>query len=391
MKTLSACLVLLCLSLNLPAQRSGGGGGGTGGSRPSPTSPLPGIGTTPMQPNPDSDRISFVYGKVTMNDGSEIPEPAAIESICNNHQRVETYTDSHGNFSFELKKSSPYNDLQSGDMSGTTGDTLNRTNTAMDWRECEIRAVLAGFTSETFQLSRSSSFSESVDVGHLRVQAMGGVEGTVLSVTSLAAPSDARKHLEKARDQERKNKLSDAIQSLQKAVEIYPKYAAAWAELGRVQYIQRDSAGAQHSYEQALAADSRYAKPYLGLAQLAFDAHQWPALLDATNKLLSLNSVSFPMAWFLKSVAQFNLKDFEAAEKTARDGVKADTDHRLPRLEYLLGLILLRKQDYTEATEHMQQFLRLSSNQNDIAEAQAQLAKIEKLSATASTTAPAQK
>ena len=68
--------------------------------------------------------------------------------------------------------------------------------------------------------------------------------------------------------------------------------------------------------------------------------------------------------------------------------MKADIDHRIPRLEYLLGLALAKKNDFAQAAEHIRQFLRSSTNPAEQAEAQAQLAQIEQLM-TAST--PSQK
>ena len=176
--------------------------------------------------------------------------------------------------------------------------------------------------------------------------------------------------------------MDDAQKSLQKAVEIYPQYAAAWTELGRLQYINHDTVNAQHSFEQALVADAKYAKPYLGLAQLAAASEQWQTDVDLTTKLLALNS-GYPAAWLLRAVGQYNLKDFDGAETSVRNGLKVDQDHRVPRLEHLLGLIMAGKRDYVQASEHMRAFLKFSTQSSEIAEGQKQLAEIERRSAQA--------
>src|SRR5262249_52273527 len=150
---------------------------------------------------------------------------------------------------------------------------------------------------------------------------------------------------------------ADAQKSFEKAVEIYPQYAVAWTELGHLQYMNHDDISARHSFEQALAADSKYAKPYLGLARLSVDKQQWQSVVDITDKLLALNSVDFPSAWFLNSAAYFNLKNLDAAEKSAVNGMKVDPDHHYPRLEHLMGVILLAKGDYQQAAEHLRAFL----------------------------------
>jgi uncharacterized protein HemY len=60
-----------------------------------------------------------------------------------------------------------------------------------------------------------------------------------------------------------------------------------------------------------------------------------------------------------------------------------DTDHRVPKLEYLLGITLEKRSNYEEAAQHLRAFLSLTSKAADIAEAQKQLDEIARLSATA--------
>ena len=45
------------------------------------------------------------------------------------------------------------------------------------------------------------------------------------------------------------------------------------------------------------------------------------------------------------------LQNFDAAEKSARQGMKNDDSHQLPKMEYLLGVILMLKHEYQEAAQ----------------------------------------
>jgi len=378
-------ICVLLFATFVVAQR-GPGGGGAGSSGPSsPNMPPPGINSRPQNTLPDLDRPVFITGKVVLSDGSQVTEPAAIMTVCSTRRRVEGYTDSRGNFSFELKKKSSNMAPQAAEISSYNEDIISKANTtAFQWNDCELQAVLPGFASDSVSLARYVPLIETTDIGHITLTPMNdGGSGSILSATSLAAPNNARKAFEKARDLEKKNKMDEAAVSLQKAVGIYPQYAAAWAELGRLQYLKHDAAGSKHAYEQARAADEKYAKPYLGLAQLAVDAGQWQSVVDVTHKLLTLNSVNFPVAWLLNSVGHFNLHNFEEAENSARDGLKVDSGHSVPRLEYLLGLILAQKHDYTQSAEHIRGYLKLASQPAEIAEAQKVLAQVEQMSSTA--------
>ena len=363
-----------------------GGTGGSGGSKPTmPTTPTINQGTQTNNPFPELDRPLFISGKVVLTDGSPVAESVTIESNCGGRKRVETYTDSHGNFSFELKKKSNTMAMQSADIGGSSDYPLSKNGggDAFQYRNCELEAVSPGFSSEVVQIAANmSSMIETTDVGRIVIHPIGGSTDSVLSATSLAAPSSAKKAMDKAREQEKKNKTEDAEKSLQKAVEIYPQYAAAWTELGRLQYANHDTAGAQRSFQQAIAADPKYANPYLGLAQLEAQSAHWQNAVDFTTKLLALNP-GYPVAWLIQGIGQYNLQQFDASEASARGGLKVDPDHRVPRLEHLLGLVLAGRKDYVQASEHMRLFMKYSTQPADQAEGQKMLAEIEKRSAQA--------
>jgi hypothetical protein len=57
------------------------------------------------------------------------------------------------------------------------------------------------------------------------------------------------------------------------------------------------------------------------------------------------------------------------------------TQHQIPKLEYLLGLVLAQKHDYAGALEHIRNYLRLSPHSADVGTAQKQAEDLERLSA----------
>jgi tetratricopeptide (TPR) repeat protein len=372
-------LLTLLLTLSASAQRGGGkpGGGVTSvPSRPRPSG-LPDLTTTPNN--------VFLSGKVVVDDGTPLTEGAAIQTICKGQKRTETHTDSRGNFSFEFSGRSRATSTEIGDADSTMWNdpTSNRRN-QRTISDCELQASLPGFTSEVIELSQRTSGLESNDVGRIVLHRLGQVEGLTISATSAAAPDAARKAYEKGLKQENKNKWDEAQQSFDKAVTIYAKYAVAWFELGRVQLRNKDADGARHSFAQALAADSKFISPYQALAQMAANEKQWQTVVDLTNQVLALNPLNFPDAWFLNSAGYYFLQNFASAEKSVRQGMKLDEEHRFPKMEYLLGMILVQKHDYTEAATHMRRFLALATNPPDVEEAKKQLAEIERLSPSAS-------
>ncbi len=376
-------------------------GGNVGGNTGRPTTPTP---TTPNYPSQQQQqqpqleqmpRTYFLSGKVMMDDGTPPPEAVVIERVCGGMHRPEAYTDSKGRFSFQLGQSQqmlPDASVGSTDMDpmgsanpqfGGRTRSANRDIGGYDTRMmgCEIRASLAGYRSDVVSLAGRRSL-DNPEVGTIILHRLGNVEGTTISATSLNAPKDAKKAYEKGLSAMKKQKWEDAQTQLQKAVEIYPKYAAAWNELGDAFQRQNNAAEARKAYAQALSADPKYLKPYRQIAVLAMNDKNWQEVADTTSRLIRLDPVDYPDALLYNAIANVNLHKMDDAERSAREAVKVDTDHQYPRAEYVLGFILANKQDYAGALPLMKSYVQRSPDAPDVASVQQQIAQIEKVSGT---------
>jgi tetratricopeptide (TPR) repeat protein len=364
-----------------------------------PSTPTPGTRTpTPTQPGqqrtpdqlqfPEMQRPMFLSGKVIMEDGTPPPESVTIERICNGVARPEGVTDSKGRFSFELGRntgmfmdasvSSP--DFGAGSMGGGRQSGAMGPNMGIRERDllgCELRAALPGFRSDNVNLS-GRRFLENPDIGTIVLRRMGNVEGLTISATSLTAPKDAKKALEKAREAAKKNKLEDAQKHYEKALEIYPKYAVAWHELGTVHDRRKDPEAARKAFSEALAVDQKFISPYDGLAQMAARENNWQEVADITDRMLRLNPVDFPRAYFYNAVAKLNLQKLDEAEKSATQLLEMDPNHRYVKAEHVLGLILAQKQDYANAAVHIRKFITTAPAGTDVELAKKQLDQLEK-------------
>jgi len=373
MKTLLAlaCLVLI-FSSSLPASAQTGPRGGmpstntTGGYHPQPSA-----GDVPS-----SAGVSL-SGKVVLDDGSALTDAAFIQTICKGQKHTETHTDLHGSFSFQFSGAPTSSNDIGVDAETSSRNAFPGRSERHSLQDCQLQATLAGFTSDLVELSRFTG-SEYADIGHVVLHRLKNVAGFTISATTAQAPAAARKALEKGQQLQQQGKWDEAQKSFEKAVAIYPKFAA-WSELGGVQMQKNDAAGARSSFQQSIAADPKYVNPYLGLIPLAQREQKWQELDDVSDKLLALNPVSFPDAWLSNSVAKYYLGNFAEAEKSARHGLQVDTEHRVPKLEYVLGMVLVKKPDYPDAARHLRAFLSLTTQPAEVAEAQKQLADIGRL------------
>jgi len=319
-----------------------------------------------------------------VDDGIPLTDQVTIQSICHGQTHAEGYTDSKGNFSLDLggrtQEAMPSAEDTGSGLGSRPGST-QRQGTRRQLQDCDLQAVLPGFTSQVVPLASKISDFGNADIGTIVLHRMEHVEGLTISATSAQAPDKARKDFEKGREEEKKAKWEAAKQRFSEAVELYPKYAVAWYELGKVQLEMKDVAAAKKSFEQALTADAKYISPLQDLAALAVQAKDWKAAADNTEKILSLNPLSFPQIWYYNAAANYYLNAFDKAEKSARQGLIVDVQHRFPRLEYVLGIILVQKHDYQGAVAHIRSYLQLAPHAADAQHVQQQMAEVEKLSA----------
>lgn len=386
---------------SFPAKGQRGGGGGGGGAAGGGMGAGAGRPTTPTTPGTNSpmtadlgSRAMYLSGKVQMDDGTPPPQSVTIERVCGGYRKAEAYTDSKGRFSFQfgqeqgITEDASYGDLNpSGQNAGAVRSTSpagtnSRPATAMisgnRLSGCEIAAVLAGYRSDSVSLSGRRTL-DNPDVGTIILHRLSNVEGSSISVTTLQAPKDARKAYDKARDALRKDKTADAQKDLEKATTLYPQFAAAWYDLGVLQEKNNNAAEAHKCYSQAIAADPKFVSPYLPLAVLSGADKNWQEMADTTARLIKLDPVDFPEAYYYNAAANYNLSKIDAAEVSAREALKLDTAHRFPKVEHILGLILYQKNDYAGAAEQMRKYLIDAPNAPDAQQVKTQLAELERL------------
>jgi tetratricopeptide (TPR) repeat protein len=241
---------------------------------------------------------------------------------------------------------------------------------------CELIASAPGFRSDRLDLTTHRD-SDNPDVGVIVLHRLANVEGTSVSATSLNAPKDARKAWEKGVQLLHKSKGADAEKELQKAVDLYPKFASAWLDLGRARMMRKDYGPAREAFQKAMEADGKLVESYVGLGELAIVDKNWAEASKYLNRALQLDPVDYPRLWFEGAVADFNAQNYEQAEKNARAALKVSATAPQPRANQLLGLILFNKRDLPGARDALREYVKLAPNASDLNQVKAQLAEIE--------------
>lgn len=359
MRVKAAFLSIVLLVTMLPAQEPGAGQG----QQPAQPAPQPQPGRTPtpgtqpqpgqqQQPRFPQDDMRDPFGRGRGVTGKIVPSPSTrmrVDLYIDGIRLDTSYTDMDGTFKFERQQAG---------------------------RRYEIH----------LDLGRCVEYVEEVDFNfgypvmiHIRNQGIRNTcpgqsekpSGTMISVASLNVPKNASKEFEKgqkarqngikSKDKEdAQKKFDEALVHLTKAVELYPKYAAAYNEIGLIHRVNNRPDDAQKAFEHAINADPAWLISYLSLASLQMQANQPQQLLETSSKVLKLDPTLGP-AHFFHSVANFTLGNYEAAEKSALEADKNEHG-QVPQIHLVLARIYQGKGERSEASKHLKAYLRESPN-----------------------------
>jgi Tfp pilus assembly protein PilF len=317
-----------------------------------------------------------LVGRVAMEDGGAPPDRIEIQSVCGGISRRETYTDKKGGFNIGALGGT---DL--GVVQDAAGGAQSRVGATRDnpFGDCTLRAVLTGYKSDVVSLGNRQSGNP--DVGTLVLHKAGASTSPNTTATSEKAPRDAKKAFDIGEEAMRNRKPDEAILNLQKAVAIYPQYALAWLDLGRLQAAKNDTGAARKSFEAAVRADPQFAPPFMQIMMLDARISDYKALAESSERFLKVDPVGYPAAYVYNSIANLNLQNVAAAEKSAREGQKVDIKHENPKLWWLLGGILANRGEFSAAVEEYRKYLEYAPSASDAASTRAMLAEVEKLAA----------
>jgi Tfp pilus assembly protein PilF len=321
------------------------------------------------------DAFLFLTGDVLLADGSTLDEEQRVEMICGGRVEYQTSVSVSGRFTIELGKATGFGmtdasvgreltnpgsmtTSQSGGAVG--GGTLSQSPFKQhNLSGCEVRLqAKPGYYSEGIRLGSRSSF-DSPEIGTIVLHRLSQNEGTTVSVTTLEAPAEAKRALGKAQKELGKKRVnySKANKELEKAVKVYPQFAAAWDLLGQTRLAQKDREGAKAALENAIKADPAFMNPYLTLARMELYDQQWAAAAARTTKLMELNT-RIPQAFYFHGLANFYLGGYEAAEKAFLHLEQSGDARQYPMSYLQLGIMNARQGEIPVAAKDFSRFLR---------------------------------
>jgi Tfp pilus assembly protein PilF len=114
--------------------------------------------------------------------------------------------------------------------------------------------------------------------------------GALVSAADLAIPLKAQKEFDKANGLMAKRDLNGAVQDLNKAIGIYPSYAAAYNNLGALYARLGDHGKEREALEKAVSINDHFAPAYVNIGKMNIASGNFADAEFALNKASSLDA-----------------------------------------------------------------------------------------------------
>jgi len=320
-----------------------------------------------------------LVGKLSIAGDPLIWDAIPINVTCLGKVALTSYSDPKGGFLLSATNVNGALSLQ--------GDSKRQMETHLEG--CTVTASLTGFTSSSITLT-NRNFRDAADIGTITLTREAGARSTALSTSSEGISPKALKLYEKARVDWQTQKPDNVEGDLQQAVEIDPRFAEAWYQLGRRQEEVHPEE-ARKDFEKAIAVDPQFIRPYEQIVVLDSQQAKWKDVLADAGQALKVDPHGTPQIWYayaediLKACLSGALPDskLKIAETSATNALHLDPQHSVPGTEQLLALILAQEKNYTAAIDHLKNCLTYVPKGEDSDLVKQQIAKMEQLQASA--------
>lgn len=216
------------------------------------------------------------------------------------------------------------------------------------------------------------------DVPAVRVNEMdrtyGLHGGASLSASDLAAPSRARKEIDKANQLIAKQDLAQAEERLNRAIAIYPTYAVAYNNLGVIYKRLGDHVREREALEKAISLNDHYALAYVNLGRMSMIDADFPSAESSLDKASSCDPTD-PVTLILLSYVEFMQGRFDQAVAASQRAHALRKPHAVAHR--LAARAFERKRQRAGAIAELEMFLKEEPSGARADEARSELALVK--------------
>jgi Flp pilus assembly protein TadD len=180
-------------------------------------------------------------------------------------------------------------------------------------------------------------------------------EGERVSIHELAVPDAARREYQRAEKALGRRDAGQAERHLKRALELAPRFSAAWNELGTIAYQAGRYQDAESDFRTALQCDPGAYAPLVNLGGVLLNLSCWKEALEY-NRLAVLRNPSDALANSQLGIACFYAGQIALAERYLRAAKQIDPAH-FSHPQLMLAEIHLRRNESAAAADELQDLL----------------------------------
>ena len=176
-----------------------------------------------------------IRGRIVTDDGMPLVESARVELRCG--QSALEFVAIHGDGLFEIDH-------------------------PREHAECTLTINAPGYR---HAMVPTASLPTNPEIPGIALHRLGKSWGESISVSHISAPLEAKRRFHAAIREMRRGEeatVESVLMNLEAAVEVYPGYAQAWFEIGRLRLAQRDPERAVAALRRSVRADPWFVSPY---------------------------------------------------------------------------------------------------------------------------------
>lgn len=195
-----------------------------------------------------------------------------------------------------------------------------------------------------------------------------------ISVLELSIPKEAWREYHAADEALGRRDVSSAVAHLRRAVELAPRFPAAWNHLGTIAYQTRQFEDAEADFRRALEADPEAYAPLVNLGGVLINLSKWDEALSC-NRRAVLKSPKDALANAQLGMTYFYLGQMDSAERYLTEAKQIDPAH-FSHPQILLAEIHLRRHEPEAAARELQDLLNLHPDLPNASRIKEQIARL---------------
>lgn len=188
-----------------------------------------------------------------------------------------------------------------------------------------------------------------------RVKTDSGAGGVIFAQE---VPDDARKLYKKGAGQ-LDDKKDEGLESLKKAIEIFPTFYDALDRLGSEYVLRKQYEEAAKYLIRAIDINRRSYSSYYALGVASYNLKNLPAAIEALSAATVINPQSVNAQLFYGMVLRID-GSYEKAEKALLQAKNLAKSAPVPEIHWQLGLLYEKTERYKQAADELESYLKVA-------------------------------